>query len=102
MDDLERVVNDTAAAIDRHVMATMLEKHSVAAHCNAIKRYLLLGQVRLPSTYLSLWHHRVRQHMLRTTKHAVASAVRYSVGRAGRRHIAGVDRMKHASTRCFH
>ncbi|CAL5229384.1 g12698 [Coccomyxa viridis] len=44
MDDLERVVKDTAAAIDRHVMTTMLEKHGFAAHCNAIKRYLLLGQ----------------------------------------------------------
>ena len=46
MDDLERVVKDTAAAIDRHIMTTMLEKHSFAAHCNAVKRYLLLGQVR--------------------------------------------------------
>lgn len=46
MDDLERVVRGTAAAIDRHIMSTMLEKHSFAAHCNAIKRYLLLGQVR--------------------------------------------------------
>ena len=46
MDDLERVVRATAAAIDRHVMSTMLEEHSFAAHCNAIKRYLLLGQVR--------------------------------------------------------
>ena len=46
MDDLERVVKDTAAAIDRHVMTTMLEKHGFAVHCNAIKRYLLLGQVR--------------------------------------------------------
>ena len=45
MGDLERVVTDTAAAIDRHVMSTMLEKHSLAAHCTAIKRYLLLGQV---------------------------------------------------------
>ena len=48
MDDLERVVKDTAAAIDRHVMTTMLEKHSFAAHCSAIKRFLLLGQVRKP------------------------------------------------------
>ena len=48
MDDLERVVRDTAAAIDSHVMITMLEKHSFAAHCNATKRYLLLGQVTLP------------------------------------------------------
>ena len=48
MDDLERVVKDTAAAIDRHVMTTMLETHSFAAHCNAIKRYLLLGQVSKP------------------------------------------------------
>ena len=45
MGDLERVVTDTAAAIDRHVMSTMLEKYSLAAHCTAIKRYLLLGQV---------------------------------------------------------
>jgi hypothetical protein len=46
MDDLERVMRATAAAIDRHVISTMLEKHSFAAHCSAIKRYLLLGQVR--------------------------------------------------------
>ena len=48
MDDLERVVKDTAAAIDRHVMTTMLDKHRLAAHCSAIKRYLLLGQVQQP------------------------------------------------------
>ena len=51
MDDLERVVKDTAAAIDRHVMTTMLEKHGFAAHCNAIKRYLLLGQVTMSSDF---------------------------------------------------
>ena len=60
MGDLERVVTDTAAAIDRHVMSTMLEKHSLAAHCTAIKRYLLLGQVRpsaatLPGFVCVLW-----------------------------------------------
>ena len=48
MGDLQRVVTDTAAAIDRHVMSTMLEKHRLAAHCTAIKRYLLLGQVTFP------------------------------------------------------
>ena len=57
MGDLERVVTDTAAAIDRHVMSTMLEKHSLAAHCTAIKRYLLLGQVTLLAATLARLSH---------------------------------------------
>ena len=57
MDDLERVVTDTAAAIDRHVMSTMLEKHSLAAHCTAIKRYLLLGQVTISAAASGVLEH---------------------------------------------
>ena len=36
-----------AAGIDRHVTSVLLGKHRFAAHCDAIKRYLLLGQARL-------------------------------------------------------
>ena len=48
MEELEQVVDATAALIDRHVTETLLTKYSLVAHCAAIKRYLLLGQVRNP------------------------------------------------------
>lgn len=38
--------------IDRHVVDVLLDKFQLGAHCDAIKRYLLLGQVsasRFPS-----------------------------------------------------
>ncbi|KAK9917451.1 hypothetical protein WJX75_004487 [Coccomyxa subellipsoidea] len=43
-DQLERLVEKTAARIDRHVVSTLLDKYSIVSHCSAIKRYLLLSQ----------------------------------------------------------
>ena len=37
-----------AAGIDRHVTSVLLGKHRFVAHCDAIKRYLLLCQARPP------------------------------------------------------
>lgn len=45
-EELERLVEKTAARIDRHVVNTLLDKYSFVSHCSAIKRYLLLSQVR--------------------------------------------------------
>lgn len=45
-EQLERLVEKTAARIDRHVVNTLLDKFSFVSHCSAIKRYLLLSQVR--------------------------------------------------------
>ncbi|KAK9833447.1 hypothetical protein WJX81_006327 [Elliptochloris bilobata] len=42
--DLEALVDAAAAGIDRHVTSVLLGKHRFVAHCDAIKRYLLLGQ----------------------------------------------------------
>lgn len=44
-EQLERLVEKTAARIDRHVVSTLLDKYSIVSHCSAIKRYLLLSQV---------------------------------------------------------
>ena len=44
-EQLERLVEKTAARIDRHVVSTLLDKYSIILHCSAIKRYLLLSQV---------------------------------------------------------
>lgn len=43
---LEALVDAAAAGIDRHVINVLLSKHRFVAHCDAIKRYLLLGQAR--------------------------------------------------------
>ncbi|EIE20511.1 hypothetical protein COCSUDRAFT_48540 [Coccomyxa subellipsoidea C-169] len=43
-EQLERLVEKTAARIDRHVVSTLLDKYSIVSHCSAIKRYLLLSQ----------------------------------------------------------
>lgn len=51
-DQLERLVEKTAARIDRHVVSTLLDKYSIVSHCSAIKRYLLLSQVRVPQSSL--------------------------------------------------
>lgn len=40
-----RVVEQAGADIDRHVVEVLLDKFQLTAHCAAIKRYLLLGQV---------------------------------------------------------
>jgi len=45
-EELERLVEKTAARIDRHVVNTLLDKYNFVQHCSAIKRYLLLSQVR--------------------------------------------------------
>jgi hypothetical protein len=42
---LEGVVMQAGADIDSHVMAVLLQKFQLGAHCEALKRYLLLGQV---------------------------------------------------------
>ena len=44
--ELEALVDAAAAGIDRHVTSVLLGKHRFVAHCDAIKRYLLLCQVR--------------------------------------------------------
>ncbi|KAK9807536.1 hypothetical protein WJX72_001944 [[Myrmecia] bisecta] len=41
---LERVVQETSSSIDRHVIDIMMNKYRFVLHCDAIKRYLLLGQ----------------------------------------------------------
>lgn len=45
--ELEALVDAAAAGINRHVISVLLGKHRFAAHCDAIKRYLLLGQARM-------------------------------------------------------
>ena len=40
-----RFVEQAGADIDRHVVEVLLDKFQLTAHCAAIKRYLLLGQV---------------------------------------------------------
>lgn len=45
-EELERLVEKTAARIDQHVVNTLLDKYNFVQHCSAIKRYLLLSQVR--------------------------------------------------------
>lgn len=57
---LEGVVMQAGADIDSHVMAVLLKKFQLGAHCEAMKRYLLLGQV-LPFAFSSLFQ--VSMHM---------------------------------------
>ena len=33
-----------ASSINHHVVATLLEKYALVKHCDALRRYLLLGQ----------------------------------------------------------
>lgn len=42
---LENVVTKAGTDIDKHVVEVLLDKFQLGAHCGAIKRYLLLGQV---------------------------------------------------------
>ena len=50
----ERAINDAAAAIDKHLLETIYTKHSLVKHCNALKRYLLLGQGDFIQTLMDL------------------------------------------------
>ena len=43
---LERIVTQAGAEIDRHVVETLHAKYGLTSHCDALKRYVLLGQVR--------------------------------------------------------
>lgn len=44
-EELEGAATQAGADIDRRVVQTLLGKFQLSAHCGAIKRYLLLGQV---------------------------------------------------------
>ena len=50
----EHAINNAAAAIDKHLLSTVFSKYSFVKHCNAIKRYLLLGQGDFIQTLMDL------------------------------------------------
>lgn len=50
----EHAINDAAAAIDKHLLNAMFTKYSLVKHCNALKRYLLLGQGDFIQTLMDL------------------------------------------------
>ena len=45
MKDIARVVCKATSDIDKHVVDKLLNTFQLGAHCEALKRYLLLGQV---------------------------------------------------------
>ena len=47
VEELESLVLQAGTEIDRHVLDMLHVKYRFTAHCDAIKRYLLLGQVSL-------------------------------------------------------
>lgn len=50
----EHAITDAAAAIDKHLLATIFTKYSFVKHCDALKRYLLLGQGDFIQTLMDL------------------------------------------------
>lgn len=50
----EHAINNAAAAIDKHLLSTVFSKYSFVKHCNALKRYLLLGQGDFIQTLMDL------------------------------------------------
>ena len=50
----EHAINNAAAAIDKHLLRTVFSKYSFVKHCNALKRYLLLGQGDFIQTLMDL------------------------------------------------
>ena len=50
----EHAIKDAAAAIDKHLLNTVFTKYSFVKHCNALKRYLLLGQGDFIQTLMDL------------------------------------------------
>lgn len=50
----EHAINNAAAAIDQHLLSTVFSKYSFVKHCNALKRYLLLGQGDFIQTLMDL------------------------------------------------
>lgn len=50
----DQAINGAAAAIDKHLLETIFIKYSFVKHCNALKRYLLLGQGDFIQTLMDL------------------------------------------------
>ena len=50
----DQAINGAAAAIDKHLLETIFTKYSFVKHCNALKRYLLLGQGDFIQTLMDL------------------------------------------------
>lgn len=41
---LETVIDEAVAGLDRHLLQTLFNQYALQQHCDALKRYLLLGQ----------------------------------------------------------
>lgn len=50
----EHAISAAAAAIDKHLLSTVFTKYSFVKHCDALKRYLLLGQGDFIQTLMDL------------------------------------------------
>ena len=50
----EHAISNAAAAIDKHLLTTIFTKYSFVKHCDALKRYLLLGQGDFIQTLMDL------------------------------------------------
>ncbi|KAL6744735.1 Spc98 family-domain-containing protein [Haematococcus lacustris] len=44
LEALERVVSAASLTVDKRLLGVLLEQHGFAKHCDALRRYLLLGQ----------------------------------------------------------
>ena len=54
MGSFEQAISNAAAAIDKHLLTTVFTKYSFVKHCDALKRYLLLGQGDFIQTLMDL------------------------------------------------
>ena len=54
MGPFEHAISHAAAAIDKHLLTTIFTKYTFVKHCDALKRYLLLGQGDFIQTLMDL------------------------------------------------
>lgn len=43
-DALTTVIDEAVSGLDRHLLETLFSRYSLHQHCDALKRYMLLGQ----------------------------------------------------------
>jgi len=60
---LEATVDEAVSGLDRHLLQTMFMQYNLRQHCDALKRYMLLGQGDFIETLMDLVGGRLSQQV---------------------------------------
>ena len=76
---LERFVQDASAVVDKRLISILFDKFHLAKHCDAIRRYLLLGQGDFVQALMDNAHKELSQEASTISEISLNHAVRQAI-----------------------